>query len=390
MRRLLIGLALCATACNSTPEAAQPTATAQPGMSDAGQPQWQASGPLQPRQPGAPVATTPRTTPTATPADPAALAASAPLPTIPAGARYTLFCDAFSGPDHVQRAAEIKKLLTTHSKLKDWYVIHQEGQSSLYHGYYREFDVRVEGDAASKKDAARAQRDRETLEMIPNPNATNRKLFPRSMFVPLDAPDPTAPPEWNLTNAPGYWTVQIAAYTGPDRKQAAVESVRGARQMNVPAFYYHGETVSSVCIGNWPDSAVKRQQAANAEAVEGQDIVVNVSDEELPDSVKGRVGTDGRPLRVLQPKLEILDGSLKATLAQYPDHATDGAVDMRQGIDKATGRKVMVPRRSLLVTIPRDAKALAGGLPANEPDAELVNPNANRNDLQNRLRGLGR
>ena len=39
--------------------------------------------------------------------------------------------------------------------------------------------------------------------------------------MPLEKPDPDAPPEWNLANAPGYWSVQIAAFTKPGRKQAA-------------------------------------------------------------------------------------------------------------------------------------------------------------------------
>ena len=67
-----------------------------------------------------------------------------------------------------------------------------------------------------------------------------------SLIVPIDSPDPVAPPEWNLANAKGYWSLQIAAYKdSPKRKEAAVEAVREARKNGVEAYYYHGETTSS-------------------------------------------------------------------------------------------------------------------------------------------------
>ena len=52
-------------------------------------------------------------------------------------------------------------------------------------------------------------------------------LFPHSFFVEVTTPDPQAPAEWNLANANGYWSLQIAAYKdSPKRKQYAVEAVR--------------------------------------------------------------------------------------------------------------------------------------------------------------------
>src|SRR5690606_33269153 len=71
---------------------------------------------------------------------------------IPAEARFTIYCNSFTSADHVNEATQMKKVLMANTNLKDWYVIHQDGQSTLYHGYYREFDPKLEGlDAAAKR-----------------------------------------------------------------------------------------------------------------------------------------------------------------------------------------------------------------------------------------------
>ena len=49
--------------------------------------------------------------------------------------------------------------------------------------------------------------------------------FRGAHFVPLNAPDPDAPPQWNLANAPEdrVWSLMIGAYKDtPDRKRLAV------------------------------------------------------------------------------------------------------------------------------------------------------------------------
>ena len=54
------------------------------------------------------------------------------------------------------------------------------------------------------------------------------------------------------------WSVQIAAYEGStQRKKFAVDAVRDARAEGVPAYYYHGPSISSVCVGAWPRAAVR-------------------------------------------------------------------------------------------------------------------------------------
>jgi hypothetical protein len=343
--------------------------------------------------PAAPGAPTPGNTATPT-ASPTA------GPVIPAGARFTIFCQSFNQHDHVTYATQLRNVLQANSKLKDWYVIHQPGQSSLYHGYYSEFDPKSTTDAATRRDAERAQRDHQMVESIPDPQAPTQKLFARSLFVPLDAPDPDAPPAWNLTNAPGFWTVQVAAYTGAERKRLAVESVKAAREMNVPAFYFHGANISSVCVGSWDRTAVKEQSASvagNADfdrgAREDSFVVVNYTGEDLSDALanSARIGPDGKPIRLLQAKLEILDPTLLQTLKQYPAHAVDGDEQLLEAVDKA-GNKVRRPRSSFVVQIPRPGAAgsVANQAASNEPAPTLVRPSATSNqELRARLRGIG-
>jgi hypothetical protein len=335
-------------------------------------------------------------TPAPTNASPA-IAAAAPLPTIPAGARYSIFCESYSGSDHVTFSTNLKNLLSRNSQLKDWYVIHQSGQSSLYHGYYAEFDPQAAGsDKAMKREAERAQRDHKLVESIPNPQATDRKLFPRALFVPLDSPDPDAPPAWNLTNAPGFWTVQVAAFTGADRKRQTVEAVRQARADNIPAFYYHGPAVSSVCVGSWDRSAMKEQSASVAGSIDNDpgaskdgDFVLNMTGQALSKSDRSQLGPDGKPMRMLQVKTEILDPTLAETLKRFPAQAVDGFEVPLVGTD-AKGNKVMRTRPSMIVMIPRATKDVAAvGSQTDEPDPTLIRPGSGSSSLGARLRGIG-
>src|SRR6185437_232877 len=123
----------------------------------------------------------------------------------PKDAQWTLYCRVVPGPDHVIRANEYKNELIKTSGMKDWYVIHDEDQSVIYYGYYRAID-----DAKDRKEAERAQGDRKAIEKLTD--AQGNKIIPGSMFVAISTPDPVAPPEWDLRNAKGDLTLEIAVY----------------------------------------------------------------------------------------------------------------------------------------------------------------------------------
>ena len=151
----------------------------------------------------------------------------------------------------------------------------------------------------------------------------------------------------------------MAAYTGDtDRKKAAVDSVRAAREMGLEAYYFHGPSVSSVCLGSWPyGSAVEEHVDLNpAAAKRDPESLILV----LPEQVNARRAIirdkSGRPVRAVQLRLRVVDASLLAMMRQYPHHAVNGEEELLRG---ANGK--MTNKPTFLVQIPGSG---AGGLTA--------------------------
>ena len=205
-------------------------------------------------------------------------------------------------------------------------------------------------------------------------DSTGATPFERGVFVSLDAPDPTSPPEWNLFNVDrgltpkdpkrAYWTLQILAFRAdPLRKEAAVQAVRALREKGVEAYYYHGEFVSSVTVGHWPANAVKAQNdklwmpdVADSEGDVSRPLVVPnfpLREDERAKPINGE-----RSISV-SPNLEVLDPTMKAVMAKFPNHAENYI--SKTTVDK-DGREYQEP--SFLVVIPR---APGNGLYDNEP-----------------------
>ena len=281
----------------------------------------------------------------------------------PEGANWTLWVRAFSGPAHIEQSKLIKDQLAQTTGMKDWYLIHSDNDSILYYGYYRAVDDPKHEPA----DTRRAKADHAKLMGMKDPSGA--PVFRGTLFVNVNAPDPDAPPEWDLYRVDAlkvdgdptraYWSILVASYSGSaDRKRLAVESVREARKVGVPAFYHHGETVSDVFIGTWPRSAVKEQIVAEAAAAaHDENTRLMVSNVPLPDAWTQNVrDRENKPVSVLQPKLEIADPSMQETLARYPAFALNGEEDRR--VEKtADGRNVVRVVPSAVVLIPRDAAA---------------------------------
>jgi hypothetical protein len=294
--------------------------------------------------------------------------------------QWTLYCQAIGGPAHVEQAKSAKEQLIKQSKLKDWYVIHQDTESIIYYGYYRTIN-----DPKDKKESERAQRDRKEIGTLAD--ASGNLLFDHCFFVEITAPDPTAPPEWNLLNAEGYWSLQIAAYKdSPHRKEAALEAVKAAREQGLPAYFYHGETTSSVCIGAWPRAAVKEQDEANAGAPDPeQDLLVLPQPLADQDNVVVR-NQDGKRVRTLAPRFEPVDPSMIAMMAKYPTHAVNGVTYVSKAKDPATGEIKEFEDPSFLVPIPR---AKPGLLRAQQPAPALIAPDPAPATGGGKLRSIG-
>ena len=293
---------------------------------------------------------------------------SAPNQASPAAsndAQWTIYCQAIGGPTHVELANALKTQLVSSTPLKDWYVIHEDSQSVLYYGFYRSID------SSDAKDSIRAHSDQKQIQSMATQNG--EALFPHCYFVEVTTPDPAAPSEWNLANANGYWSLQIAAYKdSPRRKEFAVDAVREARKQGIPAYFYHGETTSSVCIGAWPRSAVKEQDESTANAPDPSQPLLVLS-QPLPAGAPTEVmDKEGNRVRALAPRLEPLDPSLIDAMQKYPNHVVNGVINTSRVKDSATGEMKEVQDPSFLVLIPQKQPTLL----SNESQITPANPTA--------------
>jgi len=281
-------------------------------------------------------------------ADRAVPVAAAPsgMPTPPAGAQWTIYCQTVAGAGHVQRANSVCDQLKSQTQLKDWYTVHGEGQSTIYYGFYKSFNL------TNDPDSKRAQTDRVRIDALAD--QLGNRPFKFAFFVGLDSPDPIAPPEWNLINARGSYTLQIGAYTGSvDRKQAAVSAVRDARAQGIEAYYYHGDTTSSVCVGAFPDSAIRRDELrSNIDGNPEQSFLK--STEPLPKAFADNLrDNQNKPVQVVQSKPIVVDPQLRETMRRFPEHAIKRELKILEMTDSVTGKKILKPADSFVVPIPQ-------------------------------------
>ncbi len=258
-------------------------------------------------------------------------------PVAPPGAQWTLYCQTIRGPVHVEEASRLKAQLATHPELHDWYLVHEEDNSIVCYGYY-----------ANISDA-KAKLDKKKIEALNGP--TGQPLFGSVLFQPISSPDPEAPAEWNLGNTPKrmYWSLQIGAYRGgSERKKYAVEAVREFRRSGVEAYYFHGPTISSVCIGAWPIEAVRRQGERNVARSIDPDTSILVMNDVMPQYMKPvKYDQNGKQVLIMAPRLDVIDPKLTAVIRKYPEHAVNGEVMV---ITAKDGQKIPTP--SFLVQIP--------------------------------------
>lgn len=273
---------------------------------------------------------------------PAAVSGS---PAPPPGAEWTIFCTLVRGPDHVLVANRAKEDLVQQTHMGGWHLIHHEEDSILYYGYYTELGT------------PRAKADKHAIEALTTPKGDRE--FPASQFVPLSSPNPTAPPEWDLANTPPdmYWSLQIAAFCQtPDHWERAVKAARDFRGEGVEAYYYHTDAMSIVCVGAWPRTAVRQQNAGGVAHNNNANTPIVVANQEIPDGAVPRLhDANGNPVPVIAPKLVVDDPTLQKMIAQFPENAVNGWVMTQK--DKL-GKDV--PAASFLVEIPHSDASLKG------------------------------
>ena len=322
----------------------------------------------------------PLTAPQSNQTTPVAQAKSgAPVP--PRNAQFTILCQAVTGPGHVERAKEAKDELIKATKMKDWYVSHDEEKSTIYYGYYTSIE-----DPKLKADR---------IKIASMQDQIGNRPFSGALPVPVDSPDPTAPPQYNLVNAKGYWSLQIAAYQGAGRKEAAVESVLKARKEGVEAYYYHGPNVSAVCIGAWPEEAIRKQEMDGGSGVDQDSplLVLGPGSELIPPEIREQYSQNlidkdsGKKVEVIQQKVEVVDPTMRAAMQKYPTHSLNGYDDVTLARDPATGKMVSVPKPTMIVPIPHSETVLNHDMDRTTPS--LLSPMAPAPQDTGRLRSVG-
>lgn len=179
---------------------------------------------------------------------------------------YAIRCLGVSGPDHVEVSRRCEKLLRQVPELRPDLVkvVHDEEVSTVYYGRYRR-----EYDEASGRESFQPdyRRDLELVRRLSVSSGEETGL-PRYQWPFLHAtiePLPRAGsgrPEWDLSRAEGYYSWQIAVFYNEgrmrERRTAAEQYVQQLREQGVEAYYHHGPTRSSVCVGLFPKEAIQR------------------------------------------------------------------------------------------------------------------------------------
>ena len=320
---------------------------------------------------------------------------------IPKDARWTLECQTIKGDGHVLRARQLKEQLVATINSNQWYVVHSDEMSVIYYGFYSTIDRSTPGGQTARADLDRVKSIKA---------ATGDPVFTMPYFTQIDRPAPDAPEQWNMSNhfrsRKEFWSLQIAAYTadatddqGHDRKWAAVEYVKQLRADGVDAFFCHDDGMSTVCVGIWPEDAVK-SQGGNAKgnvADRDPNAVLGVTNIPAVPNIPANpvTGTpeikvdmhpktaDGQKIKMFTPKLEILDPTLQKMIDKYPEHTVNGSRKMHEVIEVQTRQRKIVGDPSVLVMI-SEKKKTSDSMTTNIPTID----NGGLNALSPALIGL--
>lgn len=261
---------------------------------------------------------------------------------------WTIECNAYGGPARKEMADRMAAGLKRVSELsggKVW-VEQRDNESAVYYGEYPLKYV-----AAKVNSAAHAQGDvsielndkiKRDLEFIKTLAMGEEHPFFSARPIPKPIED-VGPPEWDLRNAKGVYTLQVGVtYNTPtlhNYKQAAVEWVKALRDDGREAYYYHSPTrpLSSVCVGTFGDDAL----------IEWQETV---KDPETGEPQKMRRVRYGEAVEALRNQDD------------FRYNLENGHKISRSGRNEQTGAVAKMPNESYLMKIP--AK---GGEPAEGP-----------------------
>jgi len=220
---------------------------------------------------------------------------------------YPISLATFTVPMHVQQARAAKQRLQDVAGWKHVFVVDKGYRSELYVGRYKSRTAAV----SNLERNIRGFRD-----------AHGGTPYATALVVAIPTKD-VGPPEWDLRNAAGAYTVVVQEYCDvPEknyvgRKKLAVQYCRKFRERGYEAYYYHGPARSKVTVGVFEEWAV-------------------------------RTVRDG-----LMVREEIQDPRMKAVMREHPELLINGLSIRETGIDPQTRRLRYRRRGSYYERIPR-------------------------------------
>ncbi len=246
---------------------------------------------------------------------------------------WAIRCVSLTGAQRFQRAEQYAELLRKVKGLRPRLVqvLHVEDESRVYYGKYkRVYDKRKK----TEKFKPDPKRDLELVRMLSMDVRTEtgqvRPVWP-FIYATLE-PLPmgrSSHPEWELRNAPGYYSLQVAVFYNTEqmrqRRYAAEQYCKLLREKGEEAYFDHGETNSSVCIGAFPKSAIQTYQEE--------------------DPLTG----------VIRVRSRIVDRRMLALQKKYPYNLHNGRIFYEVARDPKTGKKIRTPHGSFPVIIPHPA-----------------------------------
>lgn len=221
---------------------------------------------------------------------------------------YTIMLIALSAQNHVTNAIHYKTETEKDTGWKGLFVVHKATHSTLYWGKYKTPQDAQKNLREAKKYAA---------------PATKAAIYKRAMIIPIPGKK-VGPPEWELNNAVGEYSVAVAVfYNVPEkkyvgRKQFAIDYCKQLHEDGYDAYYQHGVSRSTVSIGAFPNSSIEEI----------------VRDNKVVD-------------------LKIVDSRITDITKKFEFLAVNGRKELLTKRDPLTGKQVTIPLKSYVIRIPK-------------------------------------
>lgn len=190
-------------------------------------------------------------------------------------------------PEHASRADGYGRALKTVKGLKADLVrvVHSDTVSTVYYGRYRQQLDLKSGRTSYTPDYSPELAQIRGLTL----GGSSEHPFAAAMIDALPPP-PSANSQWDLLSQnSGYWSLQVGVFYNTEgmtrRRQAAEEYCKLLRDQGEQAFFHHGASNSSVCIGLFPREAIATMNRTD-ESTGVSRIVSEIVDPKLIDLQK--------------------------------------------------------------------------------------------------------